>query len=205
MSGKWISSEHLSSSPSSSLLIHQSPGLPSLQDMAKVLSMQSQDANFRPGEDRHQVSSNVPPPPPYNEIYPSSSGSISHLSPNNASLKAPESSRLSIKQSRSLSSCSSDGKSDLYQAPSSTSDIQDDEILEQALDFASHPVPEQVAKSQPLDKPVAVPQVSPTLGMPFARGYSDVLKSHGITEQEFVDFIDHLNVRALPRCFLLDT
>lgn len=161
--------------------------------MAKVLSIQSQDANPLSREDQHQVPRTVPPPPSYSEIYPSSSGSTSYHSPNDAALKAPQSSQLSIEKSRSLSSASTDGESDLYQPPSSTSN-SDDEILEQALNFASHPVPEQVRDLRQLDKPVAVPQVSPTLGMPFARGYSDVLRSHGITEQEFVDFIDHLNV-----------
>ena len=161
--------------------------------MAKVLSIQSQDANPLSREDQHQVPSGVPPPPSYSEIYPSSSGSISYLSPNDAALNAPESSQLSIQKSRSFSNASTDGESDLYQPPSSTSN-GDDELLKQALDFASHPVPEQVGDLRQLDKPVAVPQISPTLGMPFARGYSEVLRSHGITEQEFVDFIDHLNV-----------
>lgn len=74
-------------------------------------------------------------------------------------------------------------------------EAQDDAVIEKALDFARHSgAPPPPAYAIRLQKPVAVPQVSPTTGAPFARCYSPALASYNIRSVEFVEFIDNLNI-----------
>lgn len=47
-----------------------------------------------------------------------------------------------------------------------------------------------------LRRPIAIPQIGPGMGVPFARVYSSYLESIGISVSEFMDFIDDLNVAA---------
>ncbi|KAF2162453.1 hypothetical protein M409DRAFT_37413 [Zasmidium cellare ATCC 36951] len=68
-----------------------------------------------------------------------------------------------------------------------------DEFLERALNFTQQPAPQQI-NPQRLRQPVAIPQVIPGLGQPYARAYSHELKEHGVSMEDFVKFIDNLNV-----------
>lgn len=71
---------------------------------------------------------------------------------------------------------------------------RDDEILQQALEFTRHTPPAYTQKARKLSGPVAVPQASKGPGMPFTRAYAPILAEHGVTMEEFVEFIDNLNV-----------
>jgi hypothetical protein len=68
-----------------------------------------------------------------------------------------------------------------------------DAFMNQALDFTNHPPASNSAQHR-LRRPVAVPQVAAGLGMPFARAYSPVLQDRDISVNEFLEFIDNLNV-----------
>ena len=68
-------------------------------------------------------------------------------------------------------------------------------ILDEALDFARHrDAPPPPAYMPRLMKPVAIPQVSPKMGSPFLRAYSEVLSAHSIRLEEFVQFVDNFNI-----------
>jgi hypothetical protein len=61
-------------------------------------------------------------------------------------------------------------------SPSGQGQPSDDEVLDQALEFAAHPPPAYTSIPR-LARPVAVPQIS-----------------NGISMEEFVEFIDNLNI-----------
>ena len=42
--------------------------------------------------------------------------------------------------------------------------------------------------------PVVIPQKAPGIKFPFSRAWSPILLDHGVTELEFLQFVDHLNV-----------
>lgn len=54
--------------------------------------------------------------------------------------------------------------------------------------------------------PIAVPQIAPRYGVPFPRAFAPCLLGHGINMEEFVGFIDNLNVilSASPPLQVLD-
>ena len=75
------------------------------------------------------------------------------------------------------------------------SDAEDVEMVDTALAFARNaPAPPPHATSHRLQKPVALPQISPALGAPFARTYAPVLETYNISPVQFVAFIDNFNV-----------
>jgi hypothetical protein len=76
-----------------------------------------------------------------------------------------------------------------------SSSDSDSEILDRALRFTTEAPPpyESIA---PLSRPLAVPQVIHGRGNPFSRIWAPELQNHGITEREFLEFIDNLNVVA---------
>ena len=45
-----------------------------------------------------------------------------------------------------------------------------------------------------VEAPVVIPQIAPGIKPPFARAYSPFLASHSVYKNEFLQFIDHLNV-----------
>lgn len=69
----------------------------------------------------------------------------------------------------------------------------DADLLEQALLFTRHSATDDAVHTR-LARPVVVPQVSSGIGKPFARAYSSALQSKGIGMQEFIEFIDNLNL-----------
>ncbi|KAF4634708.1 hypothetical protein G7Y89_g3394 [Cudoniella acicularis] len=82
----------------------------------------------------------------------------------------------------------------LYSAPSSDiADSTDQEFFSQALAFA-HNVSPRPSTISPLKKPIAIPQIAKGLGQPFSRAWAPELQSHGITQDQFLQFIDGLNV-----------
>ena len=79
------------------------------------------------------------------------------------------------------------------QAP--LSDPSDAELVGHAMNFVHKARPVAAYGATPkLTKLVAIPQVSPTLGAPFARAYAEVLQSYNIGMAEFVEFIDNFNI-----------
>lgn len=70
-----------------------------------------------------------------------------------------------------------------------------DEILQRALGFTRCRPPTYAAPSR-LEKPVVIPQVASGPGLPWVRAYATVLAQHGVSVDEFVEFIDSLNVVA---------
>lgn len=91
----------------------------------------------------------------------------------------------------------------------SSSDLEDvsadNQFLAQALEFTHHQPPPSSTQHR-LARPVAVPQVGARLGMPFARAYSPILQDRGVSMDEFVEFVDNLNVisTASPPLQVLD-
>ena len=79
------------------------------------------------------------------------------------------------------------------------------QFLDQALEFTHHRPPPLSAQRK-LPRPIAVPQVAARMGMPFARAYSLALQDRGVSMEEFVEFIDNLNVvsTASPPLQVLD-
>ena len=72
---------------------------------------------------------------------------------------------------------------------------EDSVMINEALDFARHAdAPPPPAYTPRLEKPVAVPQISPKMGSPFARVYSPILTSYNIRPLEFVEFLDNFNI-----------
>ncbi|KAI8623133.1 hypothetical protein F5Y19DRAFT_394215 [Xylariaceae sp. FL1651] len=68
------------------------------------------------------------------------------------------------------------------------------------LDLATSrfpPVPEG-ADLPPLPKPVLIPRVDPGGAIPFARAWAPELAEHSITKEDFVAFIDNLNIIITP-------
>lgn len=78
-------------------------------------------------------------------------------------------------------------------SPSGQGQPSDDEILDQALEFAAHPPPAYTSIPR-LTRPVVVPQISNGIGMPYSRAWAPALLDHGISMEEFVEFIDNLNI-----------
>lgn len=70
---------------------------------------------------------------------------------------------------------------------------EDDFILDSALEFTKGPISAHPGR---LIKPVVVPQVYNGIGTPFARAYSDDLAQCGVSNEEFLQFIDNFNVVA---------
>ncbi|KAL7895085.1 hypothetical protein HDV63DRAFT_412511 [Trichoderma sp. SZMC 28014] len=69
-----------------------------------------------------------------------------------------------------------------------------------------HADPGLSAKGHQKLLPIAIPQMTKGIGMPFMRLNSPVLQEHGISEQEFIEFIDTLNIvsAASPPFKVLD-
>lgn len=75
----------------------------------------------------------------------------------------------------------------------------DDEMLNEALKFARRqPTIRRSSNGllPKLQKPVVVPQIRNGVGVPFARAFSEALKAYDVTEEEWLAFIDNLNVVA---------
>lgn len=120
------------------------------------------------------------PPPPYGEVFPDQNST--------RNLQPPSDS----KQSRGADVYRSPADSSLSRerSPSSASD---DEILQQALEFTHH-APPAYRSQQALRRPIVVPQINSGTGMPFTRAYAPILAEHGVSMEEFVEFVDNLNV-----------
>ncbi|KAF7918959.1 hypothetical protein BELL_0262g00010 [Botrytis elliptica] len=73
--------------------------------------------------------------------------------------------------------------------------LSDNEILSQAQEFIHHSPPPDYSHPK-LPRPIAVPQIVPGIGKPFARMYAPALSDYNLNSQDFVEFIDNLNVVA---------
>ncbi|CAK4033741.1 Hypothetical predicted protein [Lecanosticta acicola] len=137
------------------------------------------------------------PPPPYSELPPTPPYSEHH----DSHLAAPPS--LSPQPPAGDPRYHSLSPSQSEDALSNTSSpaANDDEILQQALQFTRHPVSDYAKTARRLEKPIAIPQVSKGVGMPFGRAYSDALSDYGISTQEFVELIEsqHLRLHRTPQ------
>lgn len=71
--------------------------------------------------------------------------------------------------------------------------ISDDQMLDQALEFTRHRPPPYDSITR-LSLPVIVPPVANGIALPFARCYAPNLRGHGVSEEEFIEFIDNLNI-----------
>jgi hypothetical protein len=117
-------------------------------------------------------------PPAYGDVYPASSPNVpaQSLHPSDEKARLAPISASPLPRSRSPS-------------PSGQH-----EVLQQALEFTQHPPPAYAFQAPRLRRPVAVPQVSSRPGMPYARAYAPILAEHGVNLEEFVEFIDNLNI-----------
>jgi hypothetical protein len=74
--------------------------------------------------------------------------------------------------------------------------VSEAQLLDQAS-AAFAPLPPGTILS-PLPKPVLIPRVNPGSDLPFARAWPPELVNHGITQADFVAFIDSLNIMCAP-------
>ncbi|KAI1427380.1 hypothetical protein F5Y12DRAFT_169351 [Xylaria sp. FL1777] len=81
-------------------------------------------------------------------------------------------------------------------SPGSAAQVTDTHILDIAT-ASFPPVPED-ANILPLPKPVLVPRLDPGGAIPFARMWAPELASHAITKEDFVAFVDNLNIIITP-------
>lgn len=70
------------------------------------------------------------------------------------------------------------------------------QILDQATAAFAPPPPD--AELPPLPKPVLVPRVDPHPNLPFSRAWAPELERHSISKEDFVSFIDALNIMITP-------
>lgn len=56
--------------------------------------------------------------------------------------------------------------------------------------------PTPTSRRSPLEKPIAIPQTRYGIGKPYVRAYSDELVRFDISKQQFMEFVDELNVSA---------
>lgn len=76
--------------------------------------------------------------------------------------------------------------------PSFSDNAEDDNFAE-LLDFTHKPASPYAACAK-LSHPVAIPQLLPGAGKPFARAFPPALAAHGIDVSEFLAFLDSLNI-----------
>ncbi|KAI0975580.1 hypothetical protein F4678DRAFT_275005 [Xylaria arbuscula] len=81
-------------------------------------------------------------------------------------------------------------------SPDSTAKITETQILDLAT--ASFPPAPEDAEIQPLTKPVLIPRLDPGGAIPFARAWAPELADHAITKEDFVAFVDNLNIIITP-------
>ncbi|GAP87213.1 hypothetical protein SAMD00023353_2300490 [Rosellinia necatrix] len=86
----------------------------------------------------------------------------------------------------------------LSRTPSHNSEapVTDSHILHLAT-ASLPPVPED-AELPPLPKPVLIPRINPGGSTPFARAWAPELAAHAIAKEDFVAFVDNLNVIITP-------
>ena len=80
-----------------------------------------------------------------------------------------------------------------YAGISDSDSPSEQQVFHQALAFTNGTPPQSIAVSA-LTPPVAIPQVIPGRGQPFARAWAPSLASHRITKTDFLAFIDGLNI-----------
>ncbi|KAI0487302.1 hypothetical protein F4859DRAFT_464389 [Xylaria cf. heliscus] len=66
------------------------------------------------------------------------------------------------------------------------------------LATASFPLLPEDVKFQPLPKPVLIPRLNPGRAIPFARAWAVDLADHAVAKEDFVAFIDNLNIIITP-------
>ncbi|KAH8162324.1 hypothetical protein CIB48_g5908 [Xylaria polymorpha] len=90
---------------------------------------------------------------------------------------------------------------ELVPAPSQDSElVTESRILDLAT--ASFPPVSEDAEFPPLPKPVLIPRLYPGDGVPFARAWAAELADHDIAKEDFVAFIDNLNIIITPHVAL---
>lgn len=52
----------------------------------------------------------------------------------------------------------------------------------------------EMEKLTPTQTPVVIPQTAPGIKNPFSRAWSPILSDHGVRREDFLQFMDHLNV-----------
>jgi hypothetical protein len=65
-------------------------------------------------------------------------------------------------------------------------------------DFSSTPCETDPKTTSTLSRPIALPQINFGEGVPFVRGYSTDLAGFGITETQFFQFVDSVNMSIIP-------
>lgn len=76
----------------------------------------------------------------------------------------------------------------------SKDEAKEEQIIEHELDWASRAPRMGIASTVRLAVPVLVPQVHPGLQQPYMRAWAPILHDHDVLPDEFLLFIDHLNV-----------
>lgn len=71
------------------------------------------------------------------------------------------------------------------------------ELLNQALEFTTHPPPYNISTKK-LALPVVIPRDGNGMGVPFTRCFAPILLDHGVSQKDFIEFIDNLNTVSAP-------
>ncbi|KAI1188144.1 hypothetical protein F5B17DRAFT_429791 [Nemania serpens] len=123
--------------------------------------------------------------------------------------------RLSVSQASSTTTISNSDERTLTGSPNTTSSTVGADVEQtpdqtyhtslqsaerQLLDLATKYFPSvsEDAVFPPLPKPVLVPRLNPGGAIPFARAYALELADHAVVKEDFVTFIDNLNVINTP-------
>jgi len=126
----------------------------------------------------------------------------------------PDSKHLPVAQLSSTASITTDAKysEKLPRTPLSNDLVDDEPAISQSprsesqdsekviLDLATSsfpPVPKEVELPR-LAKPVLIPRVNPGSSVPFARAWAPELAKLAITKEEFVTFVDNMNIMISP-------
>ncbi|KAI0449473.1 hypothetical protein F5B21DRAFT_494226 [Xylaria acuta] len=142
----------------------------------------------------------------HNEDHPPGQGLLHPSTIGSGTLSVPRAS------SNTTVSSDGDGSTGLLRTPSSA-DWVDTELApapsrdsglrvteSRILDLATAsfpPVPED-AEFSPLPKPVLIPRLYPGGAIPFARAWAPELADHAVAKEDFVAFIDNLNIIITP-------
>ncbi|KAI1114202.1 hypothetical protein F5Y14DRAFT_441420 [Nemania sp. NC0429] len=89
---------------------------------------------------------------------------------------------------------------DVEQTPAPSDDVSPRVTESQLLDLATRNFPAVSADAvfPPLPKPVLVPRVHPGAAAPFLRAWAPELADHAVAKEDFVAFIDYLNIINTP-------
>lgn len=141
---------------------------------------------FRDMRATEDYSSDNAPPPAYS--------TLSFIDQHCNRARSTSRSKSQTQRTGASSTNSSASSSTPSSSPLSTPNVEEEVLINEYLGFSHRPHHVTSADHKPLCHPVAVPQIINGTGMPFTRAWAPELAAHDITAEEFLTFIDNLNI-----------